>query len=140
MNFALFYRFFVWRFVESFFFFILIIHNFNFVCQKRWFSSLTFEKLTLFFELKMMFTSVFWRRWPSFQLVGYDEVEQDEEKEEKKRSTQTSLLFSKKLCVKIFTSCCLMQKQHKTQNKTIQHVVMEIATILFLCFVPERSS
>ena len=36
---------------------------------------------------------------------------------EKKRSTQTSLLFSNKLCVKIFTSCCLLQiKLNKTQH------------------------
>ena len=41
----------------------------------------------------MMMKFVFEKSLPSFQLVGYDENEQDEE-EEKKRSTQTSLLFS----------------------------------------------
>ena len=45
---------------------------------------------------------------------------------EKKRSTQTSLLFSKKLCVKIFTSCGLMQiiitkKTKKKHNEEINH-------------------
>ena len=50
--------------------------------------------------------------------------EKKKKKERKKRSTQTLFTRLQEFCIKIFTSCCLMQKVllHKPKNKIIMIV------------------
>ena len=87
----------------------------------------------MIFELEMMIKFVFEKSLPSFQLVGYDENEQDEEKEEK-NGAHKHLSSSLTSLASKYSGHVVLCKNKANILKTTLTVVILGTSLIIRCF------